>query len=278
VKQYLLSIYQPDDTAPPDDLDQIMSDLAELNTEMRKAGAWVFAAGLHAPDTATVAKAFSEWKKDPRIKKVQQLSEGPRGARFHVAYASPHSIYVHILQHTPVALGAIRFSQGVEHYQITGESEALQDLLKVLGDKGKVEVLSIREAHEVEAEEAQPSPTTGLTDKQIEALVLAHQEGYYQWAVEHTDDPHPRNAYWEMWNLPLFDLRPDQADVALREVKACREQFPGSYVKVIAYDATYMRQTTALAFIVGRPADEPRFRVERTDGHDRTMRYGLRYA
>ena len=105
----------------------------------------------------------------------------PRDVRFHVAYSSPHSIYGHILQHTPVALGAIRFSGGVEHYQITGESPALQDLLKVLGDKGKVEVLSIREAHEVESEESQPSPTTGLTDKQIEALVLAHQEGYYQW-------------------------------------------------------------------------------------------------
>jgi predicted DNA binding protein len=139
---------------------------------------------VHAPDAAAVAKAFAEWKKDPRIKKVQQLSEGPRGARFHVAYSSPHSIYVHILQHTPVALGAIRFSQGVEHYQITGASPDLQDLLKVLGEKGKVEVLSIREAQELEAEEsggAGPGPTSGLTDKQIEALVLAHQEGYYQW-------------------------------------------------------------------------------------------------
>lgn len=138
---------------------------------------------VHAPDPSTVAKAHAEWRRDPRIKKVQQLSEGPRGARFHVAYASPHSIYVHILQHTPVALGAIRFSQGVEHYQITGESPALQDLLKILGEKGEVEVLSIREAHEVEAEDAAGgnNPTAGLTDKQIEALVLAHQEGYYQW-------------------------------------------------------------------------------------------------
>jgi predicted DNA binding protein len=138
---------------------------------------------VHAPDAGAVAKAFAEWKGDPRIKKVQQLSEGPRGARFHVAYASPHSIYVHILQHTPVALGAIRFSQGVEHYQITGASPDLQDLLKVLGEKGQVEVLSIREAQDIEAEDATASagPTAGLTDKQIEALVLAHQEGYYQW-------------------------------------------------------------------------------------------------
>ncbi|MGV9664711.1 YciI family protein [Nocardia niigatensis] len=55
--EYLLSIYQPDDTAPPDDLDEIMSELAKLNAEMRDAGAWVFAAGLHAPSTATVLRA-----------------------------------------------------------------------------------------------------------------------------------------------------------------------------------------------------------------------------
>jgi len=137
---------------------------------------------VHAPDPETVAKAHAEWKRDPRIKKVTQLSDGPRGARFHIAYASPHSIYVHILRHTPVALGAIRFAQGVEHYQIIGESPELQDLLNVLGQKGKVEVLSIREASEVEGEDAAAAgPTSGLTDKQIEALVLAHQEGYYQW-------------------------------------------------------------------------------------------------
>ncbi len=136
---------------------------------------------VHAPDAAAVAQAAAEWKRDRRIKKVTQLSEGPRGARFHVAYTSEHSIYGQILEHSPVGLGSIRFSGGIEHYQITGESPDLQDLLKVLGAKGKVEVLSIREAQDVEGEEVQPSPTTGLTDKQIEALVLAHQEGYYQW-------------------------------------------------------------------------------------------------
>ena len=117
-----------------------------------------------------------------------------------------------------------------------------------------------------------------LTDEQIEAQIRYALDHGWAIAVEYTDDPHPRNAYWEMWNLPLFDLRPDQADVALREVKACREQFPHHYIKVVAYDSRYTRQTTALAFIVGRPSEEPSFRLERTDGHDRTMRYGLRYA
>jgi ribulose-bisphosphate carboxylase small chain len=117
-----------------------------------------------------------------------------------------------------------------------------------------------------------------LTDEQIEAQIVYALRNGWAISVEHTDDPHPRNAYWELWNLPLFDLRPDQADVAMRELQACRERFPDHYVKVIAYDARYTRQTTALAFIVGRPPDEPSFRLERTDGPDRTMRYGLRYA
>jgi ribulose-bisphosphate carboxylase small chain len=114
-----------------------------------------------------------------------------------------------------------------------------------------------------------------LTDEQIEAQIRYALGNGWAIAVEYTDDPHPRNAYWEMFGLPLFDLTGDQADVALREVADCREQFPNHYVKVIAYDATYRRQTTALAFVVGRPADEPGFRLERTDKANRSMRYSL---
>jgi ribulose-bisphosphate carboxylase small chain len=117
-----------------------------------------------------------------------------------------------------------------------------------------------------------------LTDEQIEAQIRYALGNGWAISVEHTDDPHPRNAYWELWNLPIFDLRPDQADVAMHEVQACREGFPDHYVKLIAYDARYTRQTTALAFMVNRPAEEPRFTLERTDGPDRSMRYGLRRA
>lgn len=137
---------------------------------------------VHAPDAATVQAAVASWRKDPRIRKVTSISEGPRGARFHVAYSQPGTIYGRLLQHTPVALGAVRFAQGVEHYQIIGESPDLQDLLRVLEGEGKVEVQSIREVQDLEAEApATAGPTSGLTDKQVEALVLAHLEGYYQW-------------------------------------------------------------------------------------------------
>ena len=114
-----------------------------------------------------------------------------------------------------------------------------------------------------------------LTDDEIQAQIRFALGNGWAIGVEYTDDPHPRNAYWEMWSQPLFDLTPEQAEVAMHEVKACRERFPHHYVKVIAYDATYMRQTAALAFIVARPSEEPGFRLERTDKADRSMRYSL---
>lgn len=67
--QYLLSIYQPDVAPPPPEvLEPIMTKLAALNAEMRKAGVWVFAAGLHPPSTATVLRA-----KDGDV----QVTDGP---------------------------------------------------------------------------------------------------------------------------------------------------------------------------------------------------------
>ncbi|WNV86540.1 YciI family protein [Umezawaea sp. Da 62-37] len=61
MKQYLLSIYQPDGPAPePEVLGPIMADLAGWNDELRAADAWVFGAGLFPPSTATVVRAGSD--------------------------------------------------------------------------------------------------------------------------------------------------------------------------------------------------------------------------
>ena len=57
MKQYLLSVYHPEGDPPPSlDIDQIMRDVDELNEEIRSAGAWVFAGGLHPSSTATVLR------------------------------------------------------------------------------------------------------------------------------------------------------------------------------------------------------------------------------
>jgi hypothetical protein len=58
MKQYLLSIYQPDgDPPPPEILDPIVEGLNKLNDEMRAKGVWVFHAGMHPASTATVVRA-----------------------------------------------------------------------------------------------------------------------------------------------------------------------------------------------------------------------------
>jgi hypothetical protein len=55
--QYLLSIYQPDGgTPPPEVLEAVGRQLHVINEDLKAAGAWVFAGGLHAPSTATVVR------------------------------------------------------------------------------------------------------------------------------------------------------------------------------------------------------------------------------
>lgn len=57
MKQYLLTFYQPDGPPPPPEvLEPIMRELDAVNTEIRAAGGWVFAGGLHPPSTATVVR------------------------------------------------------------------------------------------------------------------------------------------------------------------------------------------------------------------------------
>ena len=61
MKQYLLSVYQPDGPPPPPEvLEPIMARLDALNAEIKQAGAWVFAGGLHPPSTATVVRASED--------------------------------------------------------------------------------------------------------------------------------------------------------------------------------------------------------------------------
>jgi hypothetical protein len=59
--QYLLSLIQPDGPMPaPEVLGPIMRDVAAVTERMRAAGAWVFSAGLHPAETATVVRPAGE--------------------------------------------------------------------------------------------------------------------------------------------------------------------------------------------------------------------------
>jgi ribulose-bisphosphate carboxylase small chain len=112
-----------------------------------------------------------------------------------------------------------------------------------------------------------------LTDAEIASqLDYALRHG---WAlsVEFTDDPHPRNNYWDMWGLPMFEAS-DAAGV-LHEIGECRKAHLDSYIRVCAYDSRQGRQTVALSFLVNRPAHEPGFRLDRQEGPDRRVRYSI---
>ena len=98
-----------------------------------------------------------------------------------------------------------------------------------------------------------------FTDEQVQAQIVYALNHHWAISIEYTDDPHPRNAYWEMWGLPVFDTKVEDTENIMREVRAAREAFPEHYVKVIAYDPARGRQTTALAFIVNRPTVEKPF-------------------
>jgi len=76
-----------------------------------------------------------------------------------------------------------------------------------------------------------------------------------------------------MHGLPMFDVK--DAVAIMGEIRKAISEHPNSYVKVNAYDARLGRQTTAMSFIVGRPPEEPGFRLDRTTGEDRQIKYSL---
>ncbi len=113
-----------------------------------------------------------------------------------------------------------------------------------------------------------------LTDAEISLQVAYGLRRGFAWSIEYTDDPHPRNTYWEMFGMPMFDLR-DAAGVML-ELQHCRKTFPQHYIRLLAFDSTRGVESIAMSFIVQRPAHEPGFGLVRQEGPGRTLRYTVR--
>ncbi len=113
-----------------------------------------------------------------------------------------------------------------------------------------------------------------LTDEQITAQLQYALDRGWALGVEYTDDPHPRNTYWDMFGMPMFDLA--DAAGALAQVRQCRASFPRHYIRVTAFDSTHGTESVVLSFIVNRPPDEPGFGLVRQEGTGRTLRYTTR--
>ncbi len=110
-----------------------------------------------------------------------------------------------------------------------------------------------------------------LTDEQITSQIKYALKNNWAVNVEYTDDPHPRNTYWEMWGMPMFDLR-DPAGIMM-EIQDCRKTFPDQYIRVTAFDSTRGWETPRMSFIVNRPKEEPGFRLIRQESDGRHIRY-----
>ena len=112
-----------------------------------------------------------------------------------------------------------------------------------------------------------------LTDAQITKQLDYCLKNGWAVGIEYTDDPHPRNVYWEMFGNPMFDLH-DAAAIML-ELGSCRSTYPAHYIRLTAFDSTHTVETVVLSFIVNRPANEPGFRLVRQEVEGRSMRYSI---
>ncbi len=113
-----------------------------------------------------------------------------------------------------------------------------------------------------------------LTDDQIRAQIEYALASGWAVSIECTDDPHPRNTYWEMFGAPMFDLR--DAERILAELEACRAAFPRHYIRLNAFDSSPGWESLRLSFLVNRPPEEKGFGLMREEAHGRSLRYTIR--
>nr|QCI05502.1 ribulose-1,5-bisphosphate carboxylase/oxygenase small subunit [Crouania attenuata] len=113
-----------------------------------------------------------------------------------------------------------------------------------------------------------------LTDDQIKKQIDYAIKKNWSINIEYTEDPHPRNNYWELWGLPLFNI--DESQTVMFEIQSCRKQFSNLYIKVNAYDNTRGIESCVLSFIINRPTSEPGFELIRTEDESRNQKYCFR--
>lgn len=110
-----------------------------------------------------------------------------------------------------------------------------------------------------------------LSDAQISAQVEYMLLRNWAVSIEYTDDPHPRNTYWEMWGNPMFDLK--DAKGVMIELDECRKAHGQAYIRLQGFDSTRGFETVMMSFIVNRPEVEPKIHMQRTDVDGRSQRY-----
>lgn len=88
-----------------------------------------------------------------------------------------------------------------------------------------------------------------LTAEQLKRQISAIVSRNLVVGIEFSTAPDPRDHYWTMWKLPLFDGADTPA--VLAELEACRQAHPDAYIKLNGYDA--VRQGQVVSFVAHRP-------------------------
>lgn len=110
-----------------------------------------------------------------------------------------------------------------------------------------------------------------LTDEQISRQLEYCLKNDWAVGIEYTDDPHPRNTYWEMWDNPMFDLQDPKG--IMMELDECRKAHSDEYIRINAFDNSRGVESVVLSFMVNRPANEPKIEMRRTEGKGRHIGY-----
>ena len=113
-----------------------------------------------------------------------------------------------------------------------------------------------------------------LTDQQIAKQVQYCIDNGWAVSLEFTDDPHPRNTYWDMWAHPMFD-NPDAAALMM-ELKECRKVYGDYYIRLVAFDNSHGWESVKLSFLVNRPAGRARVPSCKPGKRGRVVRYTTR--
>lgn len=154
---------------------------------------------IHAPNKKDIQQIEGTWRTDPRLRSVRRLYEGPNGARFHVAYPKRLSIYPDIVRSAPLSVGTASVAGGYERLHFVGESKHIDRLLAKLNTVGEAAVESVRTLEHFAPDptdiHALAAPGTSakagaegaeLTDRQLNAVLLAYAAGYYRWPRNHS--------------------------------------------------------------------------------------------
>jgi len=94
-----------------------------------------------------------------------------------------------------------------------------------------------------------PELSAGQLAQQIRSILGRHLVV----GIEFSSAPDPRDHYWTMWKLPLFDT--DDPAAVLAELDSCRQANPDAYIKINGYNA--VRQGQVVSFVASRPQRGP---------------------